>query len=102
MTSSNTSSVDSKNIALKDLQVWQLEEATANFSEVVQLAQDAQPQLVTDSGENDVVVMSATQFAKLLPFLKEPNIHQLFSQSPLSRLDFETQSVPMPFRETEL
>ncbi len=47
-------------------------------------------------------MLSAQTFAQLLPLLAEPNLHQLLSQSPLSRLDFEQPSVQAPVRPLEL
>lgn len=88
--------------SLESLQTWKLEDAKARFSEVVRLARDVNLQLVTVRGKDAVVVLSADQFAKLLPLMAQPNIHQFLSQSPLSRLDFEQSSVQSPVREVEL
>ncbi|ANV85066.1 prevent-host-death family protein [Picosynechococcus sp. PCC 7003] len=87
---------------LKDLQTWKLEDAKARFSEVVRLAQKTHPQMVTVRGKEAVVVMSAEQYAKLLPLLEQPNLHELLAQSPLSHLDFEPSSTRSPVREVEL
>ena len=87
---------------LDSLQTWKLEDAKARFSEVVRLAQGENPQLVTVRGKEAVVVLSADQFAKLLPLMAQPNIHQFLSQSPLNQLDFEQPSIQSPVREVEL
>jgi antitoxin Phd len=86
---------------LDTLQTWKLEDAKARFSEVVRLARDV-PQLVTVRGHDAVVVLSADQFAKLLPLMAQPNIHEFLSQSPLSHLDFEPLGVQSPIRAVEL
>jgi prevent-host-death family protein len=87
---------------LDSLQTWKLEDAKARFSEVVRLARVENPQLVTVRGKEAVVVLSADQFAKLLPLMAQPNIHQFLSESPLNQLDFEQESVQSPVREVEL
>jgi len=102
MTSFSVPSDDSVTQSLESLQTWKLEDAKARFSEVVRLARDANPQLVTVRGQDAVVVISADQFAKLLPLIAQPNIHDFLSQSPLSRLDFEPSRVQSPVREVEL
>jgi prevent-host-death family protein len=87
---------------LDTLQTWKLEDAKARFSELVRLAQAENPQLITVRGKDAVVVLAADQFAKLLPLMAQPNIHEFLSQSPLNRLDFEHSSVQSPVREVEL
>ncbi|BAU14246.1 hypothetical protein LEP3755_47920 [Leptolyngbya sp. NIES-3755] len=81
---------------------WKLEDAKARFSEVVRLAREKTPQRITVRGEDAVVILSAQEFAKLLPLLEQPNLHELLSQSPLSRLEFEHPSVQSPIRDVEL
>jgi antitoxin Phd len=81
---------------------WKLEEAKARFSEVVRLAREQVPQRITVRGEDAVVIISAQEFAKLLPLLEQPSLHTLLSQSPLSRLDFEQPSIQPPVRDVEL
>lgn len=102
MTSFAVPSDNSATQSLESLQTWKLEDAKARFSEVVRLARDANPQLVTVRGNDAVVILSADQFAKLLPLIAQPSIHELLSQSPLSRLDFEPSRVQSPVREVEL
>jgi prevent-host-death family protein len=81
---------------------WKLEDAKARFSEVVRLAREQAPQRITVRGEDAVVIISAQEFAKLLPLLEQPNLHALLSQSPLSRLDFEQPSIQPTVRDVEL
>jgi prevent-host-death family protein len=81
---------------------WKLEDAKARLSEVVRLAQEQNPQRITVRGKDAVVVISAEEFAKLLPLLEQPNLHTLLSQSPLSRLNFEQSSTKAAIRDVEL
>lgn len=80
---------------------WKLEDAKARFSEVVRLARQT-PQRISVRGEDAVVIISAQEFAKLLPLLEQPSLHTLLSQSPLSRLDFEQPSIQPSVRDVEL
>ena len=81
---------------------WKLEDAKARFSEVVRLAREQAPQRITVRGEDAVVIISAQEFAKLLPLLEQPSLHTLLSQSPLSQLDFEQPSTYPAVRDVEL
>jgi antitoxin Phd len=81
---------------------WKLEDAKARFSEVVRLAREEVPQRITVRGEDAVVIISAQEFAKLLPLLEQPSLHALLSQSPLSRLEIEQSSTQSPVRDVEL
>ena len=93
--SSNSSSLD-------HYPNWKLEDAKARFSEVVRLAREQSPQRITVRGKDAVVIISAQEFAKLLPLLEQPNLHTLLSQSPLSQLEFESASIQSPVRDVEL
>jgi prevent-host-death family protein len=44
---------------------WQLQEAKARLSEIVKLAQDHGPQLITLRGEPAAVLLSAAEYARL-------------------------------------
>jgi antitoxin Phd len=96
------SSLPSNPSALDSYPNWKLEDAKARFSEVVRLAREQTPQRITVRGEDAVVIISAQEFAKLLPLLEQPNLHALLSQSPLSHLDFEQSSVQPAVRNVEL
>ena len=86
----------------KELKGWKLEDAKARLSELVRLARDKAPQRITVRGEDAVVVLSAKDFAKLLPLLKQPSLHGLLSQSPLNRLEFEQKGETLPVRNVDL
>lgn len=87
---------------IQNRQTWKLEDAKARFSELVRLARDHEPQHVTVRGQDAVVILSAQAFEEIAPFLKEPNLHQLLSQSPLSQLAFDSPSDVFPIRDIEL
>ena len=80
---------------------WKLEDATARLSEVIRLAQEQIPQRITVQGEDAVIIISVQEFARLLPLLEQPSLHALLSQSPLSRLDCEQNSLKASVRDIE-
>jgi prevent-host-death family protein len=102
MTTSSPESNNHLSLSLEKLKGWKLEDAKARFSEVVRLAQDNAPQRITVRGEDAVVIISAKEFAKLLPLLEQPSLHRLLCHSPLNRLDFEQPGIQMPIRDVEL
>ncbi len=102
MATSLTESNHASPPGLDKLKGWKLEDAKARFSEVVRLARDEAPQRITVRGEDAVVILSAKDFAKLLPLLEQPSLHKLLSQSPLNRLEFEPAEAQMPVRDVEL
>jgi prevent-host-death family protein len=66
---------------------WKLEDAKARFSEVVRLAEMGVPQHVSVRGREAVVILSATDYARLAPAATSPSLAALFADSPLARLD---------------
>ena len=101
MTGLPKASNNDSSFSLGDLKGWKLEDAKARFSEVVRLARENAPQRITVRGEDAVVILAAKDFAKLLPLLEQPSIHNLLSQSPLNRLQFEQSGGQMPVRDVE-
>lgn len=100
-----TSSSESNSVvspSLDQIEGWKLEAAKARLSEVVRLTRDHAPQRITIRGKGAVVIVSAKDFARLLPLLEQPSLYRLLSQSPLNRLDFEQPEAPMPVRDIEL
>lgn len=88
---------------LAGLNVWKLEDAKARFSELVRMAREKGPQRVTVHGVDAVVVVSAKEFAKLLPLSEQPNLHKLLSSSPLNKLDLTAaKGVRSPVRDVSL
>jgi antitoxin Phd len=76
-----------------NLPAWKLQDAKAHFSAVVRDAQANGPQRVTVHGKDAVVVFATA---------KQPSLHALLSESPLSKLDFEPEGVRSPVRDIEL
>ena len=57
---------------------------------MVRLARAKGPQSVTVRGEEAVVILSAEDYARLVPAAAAPTLSALFSQGPFARLeDFE-------------
>lgn len=72
------------------LPAWKLEEAKARFSELVRRARERGPQRVTVRGEDAVIVLSASDYARLAPGAAQPTLAALFVDSPFARLaDFD-------------
>jgi prevent-host-death family protein len=77
---------------------WQLQDAKARFSELVQKAIDEGPQTVSRRGKPTVVVVSAEQFE--LMEKRQISLKDLLRSAPWHELEIERdQSQP---RETEL
>jgi antitoxin Phd len=78
----------------KPVQKWQLQTAKAQFSELFRRAQSEGPQWVTRQGKDEVVVVSADVFERMVKLAKQPkNIVDFFRHSPLadSGLVFERE-----------
>lgn len=69
------------------LPAWRLEEAKARFSELVRRARERGPQRVTVRGQDAVVVLSASDYARLAPAAARHSLAALFADSPFARLE---------------
>ena len=78
---------------------WKLGEARAKFSKLVRLATAGQPQRVTVHGKDAVVIVAAETFEALQAREQSGRLHELLSQSPLSRITFGGDGVRSPVRE---
>ena len=78
---------------------WKLGEAKAKFSELVRLATSGQPQRVTVHGKDAVVIVAAETFDALQTREQSGSLHELLSQSPLSRITFGGDGIRSPVRE---
>ncbi len=67
-----------------DLPVWKLEDAKARFSEIVRRAAESGPQRVTVRGRDAVVVLSARDYAQLVPSCAVPSLADLFDSLPVT------------------
>jgi prevent-host-death family protein len=67
--------------------VWQLHEARNKLSEVIALALDQGPQVITRRGEKTVVILSYSEYEKLRK--PQSKLSEFFHNSPLAGLDLE-------------
>lgn len=81
---------------------WKLGKAKAKFSDVVRLAASGRPQRVTVHGKDAVVIISASEFERLRALGVATRLHNLLSQSPLNRLEFDNKGVRSPVRAVKL
>jgi antitoxin Phd len=68
---------------------WQLQEAKNRFSEVVKKALAEGPQTVTRHGEEIVVVVSKTEYNRLLK--SQTSLLEFFRQSPLVGVELDLE-----------
>ena len=66
---------------------WQLQEAKAKFSELVQTALEAGPQTVTRRGKPAVVVVAADEYERMRE--RTPTLKELLLECPLEGVDLE-------------
>jgi antitoxin Phd len=71
---------------------WQLQEAKAKFSELVQKAIDEGPQTVTRRGKDAVVVLSAEQFELMKK--RQISLTDLLRSAPWHELEIERDKSP--------
>lgn len=69
--------------------LWQLQDAKNKFSNLVEKAKTSGPQIVTKHGEEAVVVLSVSEYKKLI----KPKIDlvKFLQKSPLSELDIDIE-----------
>ena len=80
---------------------WKLGEAGARLGEIVRLATAGQPQRIRVHGKDPVVIVAEDAFEALRARENSDSLHELLSQSPLSRMEFEAEGIPGPVREVE-
>ena len=80
---------------------WTLGEAKTRLGEIVRLAMAGQPQRITGHGKDAVVIVAADAFEALRAQENSASLHELLSQSPLSRMKFEAEGIRSPVREVE-
>ena len=82
-------------------QGWKLGEAKARLSEIVRLATAGQPQRITVHGKDAMVIVAADAFEALRARANSASLHELLSQSPLSRIKFGEEGIQSSIREVE-
>ena len=68
-------------------QVWQLQEAKNNFSQVVERALKHGPQVITRHGIEAVIVLSYQEYRRML--LSQNKLSEFFRESPLAGVAFD-------------
>jgi len=68
---------------------WQLQQAKARFSELVQKAIDEGPQTVTRHGKEAVIVLSVEEYAKLRE--QKPSLKEVLISGPEGELGLERE-----------
>lgn len=76
--------------------VWQLQEAKNKFSEVVEAAINDGPQVITKRGTDTAVVLSYTEYRKLL--LTQKKLTDFFRESPLAGVELDLTRDTSPIR----
>ena len=75
---------------------WQIQEAKAKFSELVQKAIDEGPQTVSRRGKDVAVVLSAEEFELMKK--RQVDFKELLAAAPLEGIDLERdKSMPREF-----
>ena len=81
---------------------WMLHEAKAHFSEVVQKAKTAGPQRVTVHGREEVVIVSAAEYARLKGERSGQLLVDALRKSPLRDIEITPAAERSPVRDVEL
>ena len=68
---------------------WQLQDAKNKFSNLVEKAKNNGPQIVTKHGEETVVVLSISDYRKLVK--PQQNIIDFFQKSPIADYDLDLE-----------
>ncbi|WP_149539713.1 type II toxin-antitoxin system Phd/YefM family antitoxin [Siccirubricoccus phaeus] len=85
-------------------QAWKLQDAKARFSELVRAAQAEGPQTVTLHGRPAVVVLSAEEYARLVPAEPAPTLFDIMQSMPPGlpeEFEFGQRGDPLPVRDPE-
>jgi prevent-host-death family protein len=80
--------------------IWSLRDAKNRFSEVVNRAISDGPQVVTRRGEEVVVVMAKSEFARLQD--SRPGLVRFLRESPLVGVDLDLERDRSLLRDQEL
>jgi prevent-host-death family protein len=67
--------------------IWTVAEAKAKFSEVIELARSATPQMVTRNGQPAVVIVSAEEWERKTK--RKGTLAEFLSDSPLKGADID-------------
>lgn len=79
---------------------WPLQDAKAQFSEVVQRAMDGEPQCISRHGKDAVIIVA---YDAVMQAIKQPqNLLDFFQSSPLAGADIDLDRMTGDFREVEI
>ena len=67
---------------------WQLQEAKNKFSNLVEIAKNEGPQLITKNGKDAAVILSIDEYKKLVK--PKTNLIEFIQQSPLKGIKIDT------------
>ena len=81
---------------------WPLQDAKARFSELVRTAKSAGPQHVTIHGRDEVVVIAAEEFRRLLGNMSGTALIEAVQSSPYRDIELEPERSLMPVRPVAL
>lgn len=81
---------------------WRLQDAKAQFSEVVRRAQSQGPQRVTVHGRETVVVVAVEEFHRLQGLHTGKSLVDVLQASPYPEIALEVTRAPMPVRDVAL
>lgn len=81
---------------------WRLQDAKAQFSELVRRARETGPQRVTVHGRDAVVVVAADEWDRLSNPVSGRDIVNALANSPLRDVPIERLSVKSPVRDVKL
>jgi prevent-host-death family protein len=81
---------------------WPLQDAKAQFSELVRRARSEGPQHVTVRGREEVVVVSADEYRRLKGEPTGQALIDALRNSPHPEIDLTPKRMPMPVRDVEL
>ena len=81
---------------------WRLQDAKAQFSELVRRAREKGPQRVTVHGRDAVVVVDAAEWDRLKKPVSGRDLVAALAKSPLKDVPIERLSVKSPVRDVKL
>jgi prevent-host-death family protein len=81
---------------------WRLQDAKAQFSELVRRARERGPQRVTVHGKDAVVVVDAAEWDRLKKPMSGRDLVEALASSPLRDVPIERVSVKSPVRDVKL
>lgn len=81
---------------------WLLQDAKARFSELVRKVRSEGPQHVTVHGRDEVVVIAAEEFRRLIGSATGEALVEAMQTSPYQEIDLEPGRRPMPVRDVPL